>query len=76
MASGGEVEARWWRYIQDNWNKMQLHDADKIVLGALLTELGYGKECGGIEKDVMKAEQLLSDEEFEVYTHFRDKHSS
>ena len=62
-----------WRYIKDNWGKMQLHDANKIVLGALLNELGYGKECGGIDTDSEKARRLLSDQEYGVYQYFLDK---
>lgn len=65
-----------WRYIANKWDSMQLHDANKIVLAALLTELGYGTECGGIEKDSEKAKRLLTDAEYRVYQYFRNKHRS
>ena len=59
-----------WEYIERKWDSLKLHDADKIILGALLTELGYGKECGGIDQDRPKARALLNDQEYIIYQYF------
>ena len=65
-----------WDYIKRKWEQMKLQEANKILLGAMLSDLGYDEEIGGVQCGTQEAKDILANEEFLIYQHLVNQYHS
>ena len=64
-----------WDWIKNSWNKLNLHEENKILLAEMLTELGYRQEVGKLST-IQHAKASLNAEDFKIFEYFHNKNSN